>query len=457
MSRRCYIPPTPATPYAPFMAQVSASSDRSLVRALGPWTLAAAIVNVTIGGSIFRLPATVAGALGGAAPLAYLLCTLAVGLVVLCFAEAGSRVSLTGGPYAYVEVAFGPFLGFLSGVLLWLAGTFALAAVATLLADAVGAMVPALAGVVARGVVMLVVLAALSWVNIVGVRQGARLNLVLTAVKLVPLLLVIVFGALAARPGNLTMGTVPSFGAVTRTSVVLIFAYLGIESALVPSGEVHEPARTVPRAIAIAMVSVTLIYLALHLAAEGVLGSALATSTVPLADTAGAAIGPWGRTMVLAGATLSMLAYVSGMILAMPRALYAFGRDGFLPRALAAVHATHRTPHVAIVVQATIVWLLAVSGTFEKLAIIANVAILLLYIACAAAAWELRRRDVRAGGTPFRVPFAGVIPALAIAVILGLLTSVQPNEWAVLAIVLAVSAAVFALTRSRRATRQPAS
>jgi amino acid transporter len=184
-----------------------------------------------------------------------------------------------------------------------------------------------------------------------------------------------------------------------------------------------------------------------------VLGARLATSTVPIADTAGAAIGPWGRTMVLAGATLSMLAYVSGMILAMPRALFAFARDGFLPRAVGAVHPVHRTPHVAIVVQAAVVWLLAVSGTFEKLAIIANVAILLLYAACAAAAWELRRRDVRTGGTPFRVPFAGVVPALAVLAIVFVLTSVQANEWAVLALVLAVSSALFLVTRGRRAAR----
>jgi amino acid transporter len=310
-----------------------------------------------------------------------------------------------------------------------------------------------LGSAVARGAMLIVVLLVLSWVNVVGVRQGARLNLVLTLVKLVPLLLLVVFGLLAARPANLAVGDLPPVGAVTRTSVVLIFAYLGVESALVPSGEVREPARTVPRAIAIARVSVTIIYLALHLASAGVLGPALATSTTPLADAAGAAMGPWGRTMVLAGATLSMLAYVSGMILAMPRALFAFARDGFLPRAVAAVHPAHRTPHVAIVVQAVLVWMLAASGTFEKLAIIANVSILLLYVACAAAAWELRRRDVRAGGTPFRVPFAGVVPALAIVVILGLLTSVQPNEWAVLAIVLAVSSALFLVTRSRRAAR----
>src|SRR5262249_5244005 len=97
-----------------------ASSESSLVRVLGPLGLAASIFNITIGGGIFRLPAIVAVSLGAAAPLAYLICAAAMGLIVLCIAEAGSRVSLTGGPYAYVEVAFGPFVGFIAGVLLWL-------------------------------------------------------------------------------------------------------------------------------------------------------------------------------------------------------------------------------------------------------------------------------------------------------------------------------------------------
>ncbi|HEX8242678.1 MAG TPA: amino acid permease, partial [Longimicrobium sp.] len=121
------------------------AAEGRLLRAVGVWGLAASIVNITVGGGIFRLPGFVAGQLGSLAPAAYLVCAVAMGLIVLCFAEAGSRVALTGGPYAYVEVAFGPFAGFLSGVLLWVVGTFALSAVATLFADTVGALVPALA------------------------------------------------------------------------------------------------------------------------------------------------------------------------------------------------------------------------------------------------------------------------------------------------------------------------
>ena len=115
----------------------------SLIRAIGTLGLAAGIVNITIGGGIFRLPALVAGSLGAAAPLAYLVCAAAMGLIVLCIADAGSRVSLTGGPYAYVGTAFGPYAGFLSGVLLWSAGTFATAAVSTVLASGIGQLVPA--------------------------------------------------------------------------------------------------------------------------------------------------------------------------------------------------------------------------------------------------------------------------------------------------------------------------
>ena len=120
-------------------------TERSLVKALGTWGLAASIVNLTVGGGIFRLPATAAGALGAAAPVAYIVCAVAMGLIVVCFAEAGSRVSLTGGLYAYVEVAFGPLVGFLSGVMLWTGITAATSAVTSFFADALGAMFPLVA------------------------------------------------------------------------------------------------------------------------------------------------------------------------------------------------------------------------------------------------------------------------------------------------------------------------
>src|SRR5215207_4770544 len=174
------------------------SPDSALLRVLGVWGLAASIVNVTIGGGIFRLPAGVAASLGAAAPLAYLVCAVAMGLIVLCFADAGSRVSMTGGPYAYVETAFGPFVGFLTGALLWVGITLALAAVSSFFADSLAALVPAL-GTSGKRAVLVAVLIALAAANARGVRGVSRFNAVATVAKLLPLLVLVAAGAVAMR------------------------------------------------------------------------------------------------------------------------------------------------------------------------------------------------------------------------------------------------------------------
>ena len=423
--------------------------DESLIRAVGTWGLAAAIVNVTIGAGIFRLPAGVAGSLGAAAPIAYVVCALAMGLIVLCFAEAGSRVSLTGGPYAYVEVAFGPFIGFLAGMLLWVGLTTALAAVTSFFADSFAALIPGLSPPWIKAAVMCVVLGALALLNIRGVGGATRFNTVMTIAKLLPLAVFVIGGALVVRAANLAWAGTPSITSVARSSVVLIFAFLGVEAALVPSGEVKDPASTVPRAVFTAIASIALLYIAVQVVAQGVLGSALSGSQTPVADAGGAALGGWGRTLILVGSTVSMFGYVSGMTLAVPRMLFAFARDGFLPRGIAAVHARFRTPHRAIAIQTVLVATLAATGSFERLAIIANGSVLLVYAACCLATLELRRRDVRAGGMPFRIPAARIAPWLALAVILALLATLQLREWLALVVVIAIAVTIYVVARAR--------
>lgn len=432
------------------------SGDRGLARVIGRWGLAAAIVNVTIGGGIFRLPSGVAAEVGAAAPLAYLACTVAIGLIVLCFAEAGSRVSMTGGPYAYVETAFGPLVGFVSGVMLWVGVTLALSAVSSFFADSLLALVPAL-GATGRRVAIAAVLVGLATANMRGVGGVTRFNAVATVAKLLPLVVLVIVGLFTMRASNLAWTTPPTAAAVSRASVLLVFAFLGVETALVPSGEVRDPARTVPRAIFVAMTTVALLYVAIQLVAQGLLGAALSGSPTPLASAAGVALGPAGRWMILVGSTISMFGYVSGMTLAVPRMLFAFGRDGFLPAALARVHPTWRTPHVAIAVQTMIVIAMALLASFEKLAVLANVTALLMYAACALAAAELRRRDVRSGGIPFRVPAGGVVPWLALAVIAWILWGLRADEWRAAGLVAAAAVALYAITaRSRSARRAEA-
>jgi amino acid transporter len=430
---------------------------------IGTFGLAAAIINITIGGGIFRLPANVAGSLGAAAPVAYLVCAIAMGLIVLCIADAGSRVSLTGGPYAYVGTAFGPYAGFLSGALLWMLGTFATAAVATVFASSVALLIPGLAG---RGMevgILVVVFGFWALINMQGVTLGVRLNTIATVAKLLPLLLVAVGGLFFIDTNNLRVVSMPAAGDVARTSLLLIFAFAGIECALVPSGEVRDTARTVPRAIALAMVSITALYIVLQVVAQGILGDGLARATVsPLADAAGASLGGWARAVLLGGATLSMFGYLGGMTLSMPRMVFALARDGFLPRFLAAVHATHRTPQAAIVFQSALGLTLAISGTFEKLAILANVSALVLYLGCALASWRLRQMgvqgDAATGSTGVTGPLApstglrdsGAVPWLATAVIVWLLTGLTGDEWLGFGVCILAASAVYAVTLRRK-------
>jgi amino acid transporter len=138
---------------------------------------------------------------------------------------------------------------------------------------------------------------------------------------------------------------------------------------------------------------------------------------------------------------ISAFGYLSGMMLAVPRALFAFGRDGILPRQLANVHPRYHTPWVAIVAQSVLAWVLAVTNKFEALAIIANVSAALVYLGCAAAAWKLRRTPPLPGA--FRVPGGAIVPILAAAAVLFLLASVTVKEWGVLAAVVVVASALY--------------
>jgi amino acid transporter len=417
----------------------SSSSAEPLIRAIGTFGLAASIVNITVGGGIFRLPATAAGFLGPAAPIAHLVCAAAMGLIVVCIADAGRRVSLTGGPYAYIGVALGSYPAFLSGVLLWMLGLFATAAVATVFAGSVARLVPALAPY--QPVVLAVTFTFWVLVNVRGVALGARLNVVATVAKLVPLLLVAIGGLFAIQTSHLTVAAWPSASDVARASLLLVFAFAGVESALVPSGEVRDTARTVPRAIALAMLGVTALYLALQVSALGILGAALATAETPLADAAGMAFGERARALLLMGAAISTFGYLGGMTLAIPRLVFAMARDGFLPRALAVVHPTHRTPQLAIVVQTVLVLALAISGTFERLAVLANASALGLYLGCVIAAWRLRATSA-AGAS-----IAGVAPFLAAPVIVWLLTGLNRQEWVAFGACVALASVAYLLAR----------
>jgi amino acid transporter len=422
----------------------------SLQRVIGVRGLAAAIFNITIGAAIFVLPAHMAAKLGAAAPLAYIVCAVATALVALCIAEAGSRVPQSGGPYAYVETAFGPYAGFLCGVLLWLGITIAMGAVATVFADAVGSFVPALSGWLPRAVLLIVVYGGLTVVNIRGAALGSRVSGIATVAKIVPLVAFVLLGLPHIHAGNLAVGSLPSLARLGQAGLLLMFAFFGMESALQVSGEVRNAARAVPRAIALAVTGVGVLYIAAQLVAQGILGTALAapeTAKAPLAAAAVQFAGSAGSMLILVAMIVSTFGFMTATMLSTPRTLYALAVDGYLPRPLAAVHPAHHTPHVAIAIQFVIVCAIAISGTYVPLAIMANVPILLVYLGCCLAAWRLRRLGVGAAEQPFVMPGGRVVPWVAAALIVALLVRATEQAWLLTGGVMAAASLAFLARR----------
>jgi APA family basic amino acid/polyamine antiporter len=425
--------------------------ESQLVRELGARQLAAIIVNYIVGAGIFVLPALAATRLGPAAVLAYLVCAVIAGLMVLCFAEAGSRVAATGGPYAYAEAAFGSYVAFVVGALNLLSASLAMGAVSGLFAGSILALT-GMSAPMARPLLMLGVVGAAAWINIRGLKAGARLVEVTTLVKLVPLVLFVAAGAFVVKMPNLTWPAVPAASDVFGTAGFIFLAFAGIESALQPSGEVRNPARTVPRAALAATAVVVVLYISVQLVAQGILGDALANEGVaPLASAAGAAYGPAARTLMLAAAAASMFGNLSGAVLAGPRSVFALARDGFLPRALGRVHPTRHTPHIAILAFAAVSLGFGVSGSFERLAILTNLASLLVYVVVALAAWRLRSSGVRLEGEPFVLPGGPLVPIVACTAIGAvILATVTVGEVAAMAVAVAVATALFVVRQIRR-------
>jgi basic amino acid/polyamine antiporter, APA family len=430
---------------------VRVAGDARLDRAIGPWTLGANAVNLTVGAGIFALPALVAAMLGPAAVLAYLVCGVLIVLVMACFAEVGSRVTRSGGAIAYIEEAFGPLAGFLA----W--ATFALgfsvasdAAIANVLVDALATVAPALGGGMTRALALGALFGGLAAINIRGVRYGTRLAVGVTIAKLLPLGLLIVVGVFSLNWRELVWGVPPSLGDLGAASLVLFFAFAGMESALTPSGEIRDPARTVPRGMLGGAAALILLYMALQLTAQGTLGAQLPRETdAPLAAVAEHLLGPAGRALIVAGTALAIFGALSADTIGTPRAFFAAAESGMLPASLAIVHSRWRTPWVAVIVFAVLTWLLAITGGFRSLAVLSSLALLLVYLGVCLAALRLRYARPPAPGS-YRAPGGPIVPVLASATVLWLLAHSTRAEAGAMTLLLAATTLYYYLARGRR-------
>jgi amino acid transporter len=422
--------------------------DAGLVRAVGTWGFAANIVNIVVGAGIFAVPATVAACMGAYGPIAFLVCAIAIGAVAICLAEGGSRVPTSGGIYGCVEAAFGPLAGYVAGTVLWLGDVLACGGVAAALADVAVSVMPARVASSAHAAVIIAAIGGVALVNTRGVERGARLVDAATLVKLIPLVIFVIAGAHALHRVNFSQTIAPSTAGFGRALILALFVFTGMEVPLAASGEVAQPARTIPRALVTGIGFVTVLYIAIQVIAQGILGPALAQSTAPLAD-AMARINPALRLLMVAGAALSMFGWISSDLLGSPRVLFAFGRDGLLPRALGRLHPRSNAPHIAILCYAALAIGLALTGTFAELAVLSTLASAALYIGGCAAAWQLARRNVALAGTPLNFRWLRVAVVMGIVSMLVLICLASREEIIGLVALLGASAVVYLLQTRR--------
>ena len=386
-----------------------------LVRGIRRWDLVAVVINGVIGAGIFGLPSTVFSKIGSYSLIAFAVCALVVTLIILCFAEVGSRYDATGGPYLYARKAFGSLVGFEVGWLQWLARITAFAANINLLVGYLGFFWPAASSEPWRTLIITGIVLALTAVNIVGVRKATVLGNFFTIGKLIPLVLFIAVGLFFISWGNFSFGGLPGgaqlgYATFSSSVLLLIYAFTGFEMAVIPAGEVQNPQRNIPFALLTAVGIIATLYILIQFVSIGTLPG-LATSTTPLADASNNFMGTAGAVIISAGALVSITGNLSLLILAGSRIPFAMAEQNQLPRIFASTHKRFHTPYPAILLSATLMLALAISAPFIYSLTISAIARLMTYAATCAALPKLRHTK-DAPPAKFKAP-AGIFAAIA--------------------------------------------
>jgi APA family basic amino acid/polyamine antiporter len=409
------------------------------------------MVNCIIGSGIFGLPSVISGLVGNASPIAWVIAAAASGLVMACFAEVSSRFDQAGGVYLYSRTAFGRTTGIAVAWLGLVTRLAAIGAAANLFVIYLAGFWPAAASPIPRVAVLTVLLGFLTVVNCRGVRSGTILSNLFTAAKLITLgafiVASLVFLAVQHHPLVIAMPTgKPSTW--LHAVLLLVFAYGGYETAVMPGGEAKNPRRDFPFALFTGLAVCAFIYTLTQWVVISVLPQSSATER-PMAAAAQLMFGAWGNAIVSVGVLLSCYGYLSANILGFPRMLFALAEHGDLPAVIGRVHPKFRTPYVAIMTLAGCSWIFSLVGSFQWNLTISAITRLIYYGAVCVALPVLRRqRD--APPAAFRLPWGNLIAALAVGT--SLLLFRRPDrsgEWVlgILAVLVAANS-IWAARRS---------
>ena len=400
--------------------------EADLVRGIRRWDLVAITINGIIGAGIFGLPSKVYALIGTYSLIAFIACALVVALIVLCFAEVGSRFDETGGPYLYAREAFQPAVAFEIGWLFWLVRVTAFAANCNLLINYLSFFWTSASSPLWRASIVVLVVVMLAIINLLGIRQAAIVSNLFTVGKLVPMILFVAAGLFFLNPQAFQPGPTPSTGDFSKSVLLLVYAFTGFEMATIPAGEIRDPQRSLPRALLIAILVVVTLYILIQVVCVGTLPG-LGQSQKPLADAGSQFLGAAGGAIISAGAVISITGNLNILLLSGSRLPFAMAEQKQLPAFVGAIHRRFFTPYVAISITALVMLFLTLKSSFLEALTISAIARLITYGSTCLALLVFRAR----GGVPaalFRLPGGTAIATLSTLLIVWLLLHITLAE-----------------------------
>ncbi len=419
------------------------SQASRLRRDIGFFGASFLVLNSMIGAGIFALPGKVAVNAGLLSPWLFLLVGLLFLTVVLTFAELASYYDKTGGPVIYATEAFGPLAGFSTGWLIYLARMTAFAANATVMATYLASLSDLFAGDLARAAIIMAVTAGLTWANVIGVRDGVRTMGILTFLKITPLLLLVVLG-LQHVTGSTLIPAAPFFiEELGGTTLLLIYAYVGFETVAVTAGETAQPRSTIPKALVGTVLGTGLLYFVIVL----VFVSTIAPDqygSATLVDIGRTLAGPIGAFAITLAAVFSIGGNLASSMIAAPRLIFSLAENRLLPKWFGHVHAKYATPDRCILIMGGMALVLALTGSFVKLAIASSLARLLGYIICIASLPAIRRNaseEVRKNA--YRLKGGYSIPLLGLVICIWLLMQSKAESWIAVSVLIAIGLVLY--------------
>ncbi len=429
---------------------MSEASRPGLKRSLTFGAVVALGINGVIGQGIFLLPGHALAKIGPAAMVGLLLGAVLSFLIALCFAEVGSRFRATGGAYIYAQRAYGDFVGFEVGWMTCCVAIISWAALANGFTAVLGHFAPWIAEGWIQKASAVALMTVLMLVNLRGAKSGAAISTFFSIAKLVPLILFILVGAFYVDRALWEPVAPKGWAPLAETTMLLLYAFVGFETLVVPAGEMKNPQRAVPLALICVMLVVSVVYAAVFAVSIGTFPD-IAGHKNPVAAASALIMGPVGGTLIAAGIVVSVFGTNAGAALVSPRRFFAMAERGDLPRIFARIDEATGAPRPAIVLTWALAVVLTLTGSFKELAILGVVARFGQYIPTCLAVMVLRRRSGPAEG--FKVPLGPVIPLLAIGLCLWLLVNTDPMRLLWGGVAVAAGVPLYFLTPRARAER----